>query len=263
MRSVQGRSPWLAPRAVEKIDKESYHKASRRETEKEKEREEGKIRLQAHDYTALLVNTMLRKHHGAVQRGHDVSILSSREPLLGGSTWNTLLSSSSSRRYHLFPIPPFFLLSLIPLVTALCSPDRAALFAKACRTFAKGVPHTGPHRSPRYLSRQISWLRCTPCNAVATTARSFAVRGTTFLFLRPLFLYSVVSSSLPTRSGATTLSLVFWLLALPVYPFVFFHSLSRHTNSFVLSLFLGIARWLFLCHFIRCSMRATFHRDFL
>jgi len=166
---VQGRSPWLSPRAVEKIDKESYHEASRRETEKEKERETERRRE----------NTLAGARLHGVTRKYDAPKASRRgtkrprrlnpefsRALLGGSTRNTLLSSSSPRRYHLFPIPPFlFLLSLIPLATALCSPDRAALFAKACRTFAKGVPHTGPHRSPRYLSRQISWLRCTPCNA--------------------------------------------------------------------------------------------------
>lgn len=155
----------LSPRAVEEIDKESYHKASRRETEKEKERRraEGKIRSQAHDYTALLVNTMLRKHHGAVQRGHDVSILSSREPSLEGPR---------GTRCSPHPLPDATIFSPYHPSSSsspCCSPpcDRAllTLFVKACRTFAKGVPHTGPHRSPRYLSRQISWLRCTPCNA--------------------------------------------------------------------------------------------------
>lgn len=113
---------------------------------REAQRGERKIRSQAHGYMALLVNTMLRKHHGAVQRGHDVSILSSpREASLEGpqgtrcpppSLSSPLPSrrSSSSRRSPL---------------AALCSPDRAALFAKACRTLReRGTTHRASQITP-------------------------------------------------------------------------------------------------------------------
>lgn len=76
---------------------------------REAPRGERKIRSQAHGYMALLVNTMLRKHHGAVQRGHDVSILSSpREASLEGPQGTRCLCPS-----HRAP--------LLLVVPALCS----------------------------------------------------------------------------------------------------------------------------------------------
>lgn len=72
----------VPPLAIERSkDEESYHESQEHETKRDREKagareEKGKYPAAgAHGYTALLVNTMLRKHHGMVQRGHDVSIL--------------------------------------------------------------------------------------------------------------------------------------------------------------------------------------------
>lgn len=114
---------------------------------REAQRGERKIRLQAHGYTALLVNTMLRKHHGAVQRGHDVSILSSpREASLEGPRGTRCSPSSLSPRHLL---PAALLPSRRSPLAALCSLDRAALFAKACRTLReRGTTHRASQITP-------------------------------------------------------------------------------------------------------------------
>lgn len=105
--------------------------------------------------------------------------------LLGGSTRNTLPPSS-------LPSPPLPRHSSSsrrsPLAALSTRPVAQPSSQKRAERFAKGVPHTGPHRSPCYLSRQISRLWYTPCN-VATTVRS--LRDS----LPSAFLYSVVSAS--------------------------------------------------------------------
>lgn len=115
---------------------------------REAQRGERKIRSQAHGYTALLVNTMLRKHHGAVQRGHDVSILSSpREASLEGPRGTRCPPPSLSPRPRL--LPAALLPSRRSPSAALCSLDRAALFAKACRTLReRGTTHRASQITP-------------------------------------------------------------------------------------------------------------------
>lgn len=121
--------------------------------------------------------------------------------LLGGSTRNTLPPSSLSS-----PPPPSRRSSSSrrsPLAVLSTRPVAQPSSQKRAERFAKGVPHTGPHRSPCYLSRQISRLRYTPCN-VATTVRSLKDS------LPSASLYSVVSvsSSLPFASLGSRVLLV-------------------------------------------------------
>jgi len=166
---------------------------------REVQRGEWKIRSQAHGYTALLVNTMLRKHHGAVQRGHDVSILSSpREVSLEGPR-GTRCSSPP-----LFSPPPFRRSSFSHRFpsAALCSPDRAALFAKACRTLReRGTTHRASQITPLSKSPDLQASVYTVYN-VATTVHSLRDSFPSVLYSCIPVLVSV-SASLSFASPGT------------------------------------------------------------
>lgn len=197
---------------------------------REAQRGERKIRSQAHGYMALLVNTMLRKHHGAVQRGHDVSILSSsREASLEGPRGTrcplSLLSSPSPSRYSSS--------SRRSPLAALCSPDRAAaLFAKACRTLReRGTTHRASQITPLSKSPDLQ-------ASVYIVQRSHHTVHSLRDSLPSVSLYSVVSvsSSLPFASlGSRVLRSFF--LAFIVFP-------GTRSFFFVSHSFIGNARWL-------------------
>lgn len=124
---------------------------------------------------------------GTKRPRHLNSELSSREASLEGPR-------GTRRSPPLLPSPSG--LSTLPSShRSLCSPLSRVAWS---RTFAKGVPHTGPHRSPRYLSRQISRLRYTPCDA-ATTVRPLRRLPFPPVLSRALYSYVPVVSCLSRR----------------------------------------------------------------
>lgn len=146
------------------IDEESYHGVETRGTERRKENTLAGARL--HGVTRKYDAPKASRR--GTKRPRRLNPEFSSRGLLGGSTRNTLLSFVSLLATSFQPL--FFLLVDPPWPRSARSIAQPSS-QKRAELFAKGVPHTGPHRSPRYLSRQISKLRCTPCN-VATTVRS-------------------------------------------------------------------------------------------
>lgn len=225
----------LPPRALESSTKRvitvrERERAPRKQTrDRGGKRGERKIRSQAHGYTALLVNTMLRKHHGAVQRGHDVSIpeLSSREASLEGPR-GTRRSLSLS---FLSPRPPglhaSFLSSLSP-----------SFYRAVLRPIVLQPPFARPwqdvrERGTTHRASQITPLSKSPDlpASVYTVRRnhhrpSAERRLPSFLSLVPFILIfslsraSLVESSVRSTSAVAALLLAPCLGLLRVLPFV-------------------------------------------
>lgn len=206
------------------IDEESYHGGNEKQREGESKRERGerKIRSQAHGYTALLVNTMLRKHHGVVQRGHDVSIpkLSSRPP------WRVHGEHALLRLSLRLFLADRCRLSLLCGCTLSCSPLRKSVQDVRERgTTHRASQITPLSESPDLLASVYTVQRSHHC--------SYGERLPSFC---PLFLYSVVSTSSSASERQPLLSaLRLWLLGSSSAPSFFrsLRGLSRDTGSFV------------------------------
>lgn len=184
----------LSSRGTE-IDEESYHGGN------ERQRGERKIRSQAHGYTALLVNTMLRKHHGVVQRGHDVSILSSPR----GPPWRVheehALSLSLSLSF-LVSSPAsgtFFLSSLAPLSLS------GALLARSSRSPLRKSVQDVRERGTTHRASQITPLSESPDLLASAIHRatppplSFSERDSL-----PSVLYSYILRCVSAASSLST-----------------------------------------------------------
>lgn len=191
---------------------------------------------------------MLRKHHGAVQRGHDVSILSSRESSLEGPRGtrcspHPLPDATIFSPYH----PSSSSSPWSPLRPRSAHPIAQPSSQKRAGRSRKGTTHRASQITP--LSKSPDLLASVyTVQRVVTTARSFAARGTTFLFC-VLYSYIPLSRRAFRLGTATALSSSPGFCALPVYPFVFFFIVFPGIRILLCLFFLGTrASYFFSLH---------------
>ena len=91
-----------------------------------------------------------------VQRGHNVSIQeSSLEGPRGYVTCIHTRTQTSAPSCTPCLSAPLLPCSPVSRLRSMAPFDRSSPLCESVQQFAKGVPHTGPHRSPRYLNDQI------------------------------------------------------------------------------------------------------------